>query len=109
MIGERIRQKREEMKISQYAVAYCIGMSQAAYSKIERGETEVKVSHLYQIATVLKISVYDLLPPVMENNILSENDYLLKPLVVKIQVFLFNWLIRRRMKKLKEEGVKAVI
>ncbi|SFB93852.1 Helix-turn-helix [Parapedobacter composti] len=61
-LGEYIRAKREELEISQQAVAFALGMSQPAYSKIERGETEVKASQLYKIAAYLSLSIYDLLP-----------------------------------------------
>lgn len=47
---DRIRQKRESLRISQEAVAYVLDMSQAAYSKIERNETKIKVDQLYKIA-----------------------------------------------------------
>lgn len=63
-VASRIRETREKRSMSQYAVAYSIGMSQAAYSKIERGETEVKVSQLYKIASVLTVSVHVFLPAV---------------------------------------------
>lgn len=77
-------------------------MFQAAYSKIERGETEVKVSHLYQIAAVLKVSVYDLLPPAMENEVFT-GDYLLKPVFVKVEAFFYRLLVRWRLKHLQEK------
>lgn len=99
MIGELIRQKREEKKISQYAVAYCIGMSQAAYSKIERGETQVKVNHIYMIAEVLNVSVYDLLPPSLENAA-AGSDYLLKPIVDYLQKFIIRNYVAYRRRKL---------
>ena len=61
-IGEKIKVIREEKKISQFSLACTLGISQAAYSKIELGKTEVKVKHLYMIAIALKLSVTDLLP-----------------------------------------------
>lgn len=100
MIGEKIREVRENKKISQYSVAYAIGMSQAAYSKIERGETEVKVSHLYAIAAVFGVSVYDLLPAAMASSTFDGNDYLLKPLVVKLKSLWYTWQTKRRLNQL---------
>ncbi|RQO65992.1 XRE family transcriptional regulator [Pedobacter sp. KBW06] len=79
-IGETIRDIRESKKISQYAVAYSMGISQAAYSKIERGKTEAKASHLYLIADILNVSIYELLPPSSTNNGIDGRDYLLKSL-----------------------------
>lgn len=81
-IGEHIRSKREERKVSQFAVAFSLDISQAAYSKIERGETEIKVSQLYKIAQFLNISVYELMPAAMASDVFG--DYLLAPIVHKI-------------------------
>jgi len=74
-IGEHIRIKREHLKISQEAVAYRLDMSQAAYSKIERGETKVKVDQVYKIADFFGISVYELLPPSLASDIANENVF----------------------------------
>ncbi|WP_028297774.1 helix-turn-helix domain-containing protein [Olivibacter sitiensis] len=82
-LGEIIRRKREDLRISQQAVAYALDISQAAYSKIERGETEVKVKHLYRIAAYLNLSVYELLPPSMASEVMG--DYLLAPLVHRVR------------------------
>jgi transcriptional regulator with XRE-family HTH domain len=102
MIAQRIREIREQKKISQYAIAYSIGMSQAAYSKIERGETEIKVAHLYQIAAVLKIRIYDLLPPTIENGIIS-NDYLLKPVFIRLKMLWYRWRVNGRLKAFEKK------
>lgn len=100
-IGELIRETREAKKISQYAVAYSMGISQAAYSKIERGETEAKASHLYLIAGILNVSIYDLLPPSLTNSAISGRDYLLKPIVIKLKQYWYGNIARRRMRKFK--------
>lgn len=78
-LGEYIREKRESLRIPQTAVAYKLGMSQPAYSKIERGETELKASQLYKIAAYLGVSVYDLLPESLASDVTG--DYLLAPIV----------------------------
>lgn len=101
MIGEKIRETREHKKVSQYAVAYAIGMSQAAYSKIERGETEVKVSHLYSIAAFLGTSIYELLPEAMASSTIG-SEYLLKPIVVKLKSLWYAWKVRRRLNKIND-------
>ncbi|WDF67532.1 helix-turn-helix transcriptional regulator [Sphingobacterium oryzagri] len=74
-IGTHIRKTRENLKVSQESVAFALDMSQAAYSKIERNETKLKVEQLYKIADHLGISVYDLLPPSAASNIFGENLY----------------------------------
>lgn len=91
-VESKIRKVREEQKISQFAIAYAVGISQPAYSKIERGETEIKVSQIYKIAGFLNVSVYELLPPSVTSEILG--DYLLAPLVHKIRI----WWYSRRLK-----------
>ncbi len=91
-LGEFIRAKRESLNISQQAVAYALDMSQPAYSKIERGETEVKASHLYKIAAYLGISIYELLPEAMASDVMG--DYLLAPLVHRIRQWCYGRKIR---------------
>lgn len=90
-IGTHIRQKRESLKISQEAVAFVLDMSQAAYSKIERNETKVKVDQVYKIADYFGISIYELLPPSLASDITGENIFSLvwhyfKLLIKKIKV-----------------------
>ena len=67
--------KREEAKVSQEAIAFKLGISQAAYSKIERGDTKIKVDQLYSIADYLDISIYEILPPSLASDI-SNNSLL---------------------------------
>ncbi|WP_240452893.1 MULTISPECIES: helix-turn-helix domain-containing protein [Sphingobacterium] len=74
-LGDYIRRKREELKISQEAVAYELNMSQAAYSKIERNETKLKVEQVYTIASYFGLSVYELLPPSLASDITNENIF----------------------------------
>lgn len=61
-MGEKIRRQRVVKGISQEAMAYHLGISQNAYSKIERNETEATVKRIYQIAKVLEVPVQALLP-----------------------------------------------
>lgn len=68
-LGVLIRTKREEARISQEAIAFKLGISQAAYSKIESGKTKIKVEQLYTIADFLDISIYEILPPSLANDI----------------------------------------
>ncbi|MGJ1322874.1 helix-turn-helix domain-containing protein [Sphingobacterium faecium] len=74
-IGTFIREKRETLKISQEAVAYHLEMSQAAYSKIERNETKIKVDQVYKIAEYFGISIYELLPPSLASDFTGENIF----------------------------------
>lgn len=61
-IGESIRQERQRKGISQEAMAWHLGISQVAYSKIERAETPITVERVYHIAKILRISAYKLMP-----------------------------------------------
>ena len=79
-IGEKIREMRERKHISQFAMAFNLDMSQAAYSKIERGVTEIKAIHLYKIAGALGTSVYELLPPALEANMALRGSLLVTPI-----------------------------
>ena len=54
-IGEKIRNTREDMDLSQEDVAGQIPMSQSGYSKIERGIQEPSLYQLKRICEILKI------------------------------------------------------
>lgn len=97
-IGENIRKMRMSKDISQLAVAYSMNISQAAYSKIERGETEVKAKHLYELAAVLNVPIYDLLPPSSASSF-EGNDYLLKPVVTWLKMRWYGFIAKRRLRK----------
>lgn len=92
-LGHYIREKREALGIAQNAVAYALNISQPAYSKIERGETEVKASQLYKIAAYMGLSVYELLPEALASDVMG--DYLLAPVVHRFR----QWWFGRAVKK----------
>lgn len=52
-IGERIRQLRQQKGFSQENMADQLNISTTAYGDIERGKTDVTLSRLHQIASVL--------------------------------------------------------
>lgn len=52
---------RKERKLSQTEIAEVLGISQNAYSRIERGETKLTVDRIKTIAKTLNISYHDLL------------------------------------------------
>jgi transcriptional regulator with XRE-family HTH domain len=56
-----IRYYRETKRFTQQAVATHLGISQNAYSKIERGVTELTISKLFLIALFLEVQLYDVL------------------------------------------------
>lgn len=60
-IGQRIKKMRELKNFTQGYVAEKIGISQAAYSDIEKDKTDVSMSRLEQIATVLEVTPTNIL------------------------------------------------
>ncbi len=54
-IGEKIRNKREDMDISQRDMAKLIPMNQSNYSKIERNRQEPSIEQLRRICQILKL------------------------------------------------------
>lgn len=62
MNGSLIRKYRIQKEFSQEYMASQLNICQEAYSKIELNKTELTVKRLYQIAALLGISVFELLP-----------------------------------------------
>jgi transcriptional regulator with XRE-family HTH domain len=61
-IGEKIRIQRLTKSYSQEYMAFLLDISQAAYSKVERDETEITLKRVYEIAEILEISAFELMP-----------------------------------------------
>lgn len=61
-IGQLIRSKRLERNITQETLSLQCGIDRSYMGRIERGEVNLTVEKLYEIATVLEISAKDLLP-----------------------------------------------
>jgi len=61
-IGEKIRLKRLEKQLSQENMAFELDISQAAYSKIELGQTKLSIPRIFEIAEILEVSPYSFLP-----------------------------------------------
>jgi transcriptional regulator with XRE-family HTH domain len=53
MFGKKIRLCRTEKEYSQNYIAYCLNISQKAYSKIENNQTELTVRRLIEISKIL--------------------------------------------------------
>lgn len=60
-IHEKIRMMRELNKWSQEDMAEKMEMSAGGYAKIERGETQLNIPRLEQIAAIFNVSIWDLL------------------------------------------------
>ena len=61
VIGCSIRNKRKEKNITQESLALQCGIDRSYMGRIERGEVNLTVEKIYEIAFVLKISAKDLL------------------------------------------------
>lgn len=62
-LGESIKKRREELKLSQECVADRLGVSRQAVSKWETGQSEPTASNLIQLAEILEISLSELVDP----------------------------------------------
>jgi transcriptional regulator with XRE-family HTH domain len=60
--GDKIRIQRLTKNYSQEYMAFMLDISQAAYSKLERNETELSLKRIYAIAEILEISPFALMP-----------------------------------------------
>lgn len=60
-IPKKIKNIRELRNFTQEYMAQQLGMTQAGYSRIESGKTDVSLSQLNKIAEVLEVSLEDLL------------------------------------------------
>ena len=58
---EKIRLIRELNKWSQEEMAEKLAMSAGGYAKIERGETQLNIPRLEQLAAIFKVEMWDLL------------------------------------------------
>ena len=61
-IGNRIRAQRKKIGMNQEKLALAAEIDRSYMGRIERGEVNLTVDKLYQIAQVLQISPKDLLP-----------------------------------------------
>lgn len=65
MFGKRLREVRQARGFSsQDAFAYLCGIDRAYYSALERGERNVGVLKLMQIAIAMGVEVGELVPPI---------------------------------------------
>ena len=62
-LSENIKNRREELKLSQECVAEQLGVSRQAVSKWETGQSEPTASNLIQLAEVFEISLSELVDP----------------------------------------------
>lgn len=71
---EKIRLIRELNKWSQEEMAEKLAMSAGGYAKIERGETQLNIPRLEQLATIFKVDMWDLLKSSNNGMVLQINE-----------------------------------
>ncbi|GAA5587978.1 hypothetical protein Acal01_03164 [Acinetobacter calcoaceticus] len=62
VIGQLIRNRRTQISITQEALALQCGIDRSYMGRIERGEVNLTVEKLYEIASALEINAKELLP-----------------------------------------------
>lgn len=83
-IGDRIKQSRLALGLSQADAAKKLDISTPAFCKIETGQTDLNVSRLFQISKVFKVPVMQLIDgKAVEANSSSELAALKKELIEK--------------------------
>ncbi|OOR90775.1 helix-turn-helix domain-containing protein [Moraxella bovis] len=71
LVFEKIKDIRETKGFTQEEIAHALKISPSGYSKIERGETRINIDRLQQIADILEVNIFDLIPN-KEHNIIYE-------------------------------------
>ena len=66
-LGENIKSRREELKLSQEYIAEQLGVSRQAISKWETGQSEPTASNLIQLAEILELNLSELFDPQKNN------------------------------------------
>jgi len=65
-IGARIRERRDEVGLTQSELAQQLGLERTSITNIELGNQKTSVQVLYRICLSLKISIENLLPPLQD-------------------------------------------
>ncbi len=61
-IGKRLRESREQKKLTQADVAKKAGITSSYYARIERGEEQPSLPTLKTLVSILKVKAGDILP-----------------------------------------------
>ncbi|HHW95354.1 MAG TPA: helix-turn-helix transcriptional regulator [Mogibacterium sp.] len=62
VLGNKIRSRRQSLKMTQSALAEKINKSVPTISKYEKGEVEIGLDILIDICRILKLNIYTLIP-----------------------------------------------
>ena len=72
VVVNKIKEYRKKKGYSHESMAFELGMSQVAYSKIEKNETKLSVERLFKIAEILETPVENFLD-INPNNIYNQD------------------------------------
>lgn len=73
-VRQNIRDFREDKNLTQAQVAERLGMSVTGYAKLERGESQIRVERLQQIAQILEVNVEELMAEAPEGVMIFNNS-----------------------------------
>lgn len=76
-MNKKLRFLRLKKELSQENIAFELGISQKAYSKIENGQTTLNHDKLLQIAKILEVSPKEICPIHSECNKFNSEDHCL--------------------------------
>lgn len=76
IVGQRIKQRRLNLSISQAQLSENLGISRASVSNIEVGRHQVTLANLYDVSKFLKVDICDLLPKFDEVIIFKDSKVL---------------------------------
>lgn len=85
---KKIRKLREAKQWTQEAVAYQLGISQKAYSKIENGATQLSVQRLAELANLLETTTAELLTEEKNDKIQEQRIKELEETVIQLRAVL---------------------
>jgi transcriptional regulator with XRE-family HTH domain len=73
-IGCQLRLSRQELGLSQIEVATLSNLSERQYQGLEAGDHLPRIDTLFQLATALRVSVFDLLGPAWDKYLAAYVD-----------------------------------
>lgn len=66
LIGNKLRGRREELRLTQAQIAERLGVTRTSITNIESGTQRVPLHVLLEIVDLLEVSLYDVLPDMSE-------------------------------------------
>ena len=66
--GLKVREQRKLKKLTQEKLALLCNIDRSYMGRIERGEVNITLEKIYEIAQALEIDILDLMPPIARDN-----------------------------------------